>query len=430
MSNQILTSMLRLNAPSAPAQPPQRAAEENRAGGSELSDDSFSRALDRRMNAAERSPARPERERPQERATQAAERPRSEARSETRRSGESSATSQKNETNDAEATATETTGAETTGENTASDTSTTEGGAQDGNAAQPDTAAADPAAQAASLAALMPGVAALPADDAAAEGDSLLTSDVLLDTPKRKSGAFTLGQLIAEATAQTESSEKAGADAGGAADAVAKVKADITAGSAPAAFGARLQMASQQPAPPAPGLQALEPDAQAAGLHASAFAPGTTRTEQTPPQLPVHTPAGQRAWAEDVGNRMMWMVGRNESRAELVLTPAHLGKLEVSIQVNGDQTTAHFVAASAAARDALEQALPRLREVLQQAGINLGQTNVSTQGDQRAQQDSGTGTGRGQRGATGADQAGEVRAVPLSPASWSRTGLGMVDIFA
>ncbi|AKU10869.1 flagellar hook-length control protein [Azoarcus sp. CIB] len=425
MSNQVLTSMLRLNAPSAAAQPLQRATEESRAGGNELNDDSFSRTLDRRMNAAERSLARPERERPQERATQTTERPRSEARSETQRSGEANAPDRKDESSSADATS-----AETAGQNATQDSASAEGGTQDGNTAQDSGAPADPAAQAASLAALMPGVAALPAAESAAEGDALLTSDVLLDTPKRKSGAFTLGQLIAEATAQTESSEKAGPDAGGVADAVAKVKADIAAGSTPAAFGARLQMAAQQSAPTAPGLQALEPDAQAAGLHASAFAPGTARTEQTPPQLQVHTPAGQRAWAEDVGNRMMWMVGRNESRAELVLTPAHLGKLEVSIQINGDQTTAHFVAASAAARDALEQVLPRLREVLQQAGINLGQANVSTQGDQRAPQDSGTGSGRGQRGATAADQAGDGRTVPLAPASWSRTGLGMVDIFA
>ncbi|WP_018990290.1 flagellar hook-length control protein FliK [Aromatoleum toluclasticum] len=425
MSNPLLTSMLRLNAPSAPAQPLQRAAEESRAGENELNDDSFSRALDRRMNAAERAPARPEKERPQERAAQAAERPRSEARTETQRSGDANATGAKSETGGSAASS-----PEKTGEQTASDSNTAEGGTQDGNPAQAGITPADPAAQAASLAALMPGIAALPTDDAAAKGDTLLTSDVLLDAPKRKSGAFTLGQLIAEAAAQAGSPEKPGEESGGVADAVAKVKADIAAGSTPAAFGARLQMASQESAPPVPGLHAQEPDAQAAGLHASAFAPGTARAEQTPPQLQVHTPAGQRAWAEDVGNRMMWMVGRNESKAELVLTPAHLGKLEVSIQISGDQTTAHFVAASAAARDALEQAMPRLREVLQQAGINLGQTNVSTQGDPRAQQDGGNGSGRGQRGATGTDQAGEARTVPLSPASWSRTGLGMVDIFA
>ncbi|NMF91349.1 flagellar hook-length control protein FliK [Aromatoleum petrolei] len=425
MSNQVLSSMLRLNAPSAAAQPLQRSAEGGRAGGSELNDDSFSRALDRRMNAAERPLARPERERPQERAAQRAERPRRDASDETRRSGESNAPERTDDTQ-----GTERTHAEKPGDDAARDADTAEGEAQDGTAArQDDDATADPAAQAASLAALMPGVAALPAAEAPAEGDALLTSDVLLDTPKRKPGASTLGQLIAEAASRNEAPGKTGAEAGSVADAVARVKADIAGGNTPAAFGARLQMASQQSAPPAPGLQAIEADAQAAGLHASAFAPGAARTEQTPPQLQVHTPAGQRAWAEDVGNRMMWMVGRNESKAELVLTPAHLGKLEVSIQINGDQTTAHFVAASAAARDALEQAMPRLREVLQQAGINLGEANVSTQGDQRARQDSGNGSGRGHRGANGADPV-EARTAPLAPASWSRTGLGMVDTFA
>lgn len=148
------------------------------------------------------------------------------------------------------------------------------------------------------------------------------------------------------------------------------------------------------------------------------------------PQLQVHTPAGQRAWAEDVGSRMLWMVGRGESRAELVLTPPSLGKLGVSIQVNGDQTSAHFVAATAAAREALEQAMPRLREALQQAGITLGQTNVSTSGEQQAREDRHD------------EQAGNgVRIghplldvdAPLSPLPaqrWASTGTGMIDTFA
>jgi flagellar hook-length control protein FliK len=148
------------------------------------------------------------------------------------------------------------------------------------------------------------------------------------------------------------------------------------------------------------------------------------------PQLQVHTPAGQRAWAEDIGSRMLWMVGRGESRAELVLTPPSLGKLGVSIQVNGDQTSAHFVAATAAAREALEQAMPRLREALQQAGITLGQTNVSTSGEQQAREDRHD------------EQAGNgVRIghplldvdAPLSPLPaqrWASTGTGMIDTFA
>ena len=51
--------------------------------------------------------------------------------------------------------------------------------------------------------------------------------------------------------------------------------------------------------------------------------------------------------------------------------------------MTGDQTTAHFLTATPAARDLLEQALPRLREVLQQAGLQLGQAEVNTSAHQQ-----------------------------------------------
>lgn len=432
MSNPVLNSMLRLTAPSAPAQPLQRSAEDNRADGNEPRDDGFSRALERRMNAAERAPARPERERAPERTEQAPESPRDVAATETRNDTESRepVRARANDTTDDDAPAEKPAPKSAAGEN-------------GGNPAPGNEQGANPAAQAASLAGLMPGVAALPTAPAAGDEAGPPLSDALLDSPRHKSGAFTLGQLIAEATGKATNEEKPAVDIGNQAGPGGKEKVELAADKTPPAFGAHLQMASQRSVPPAPGLQALEsdahatgvaalqPDAQASSLHAAAFAPGTARSEQAQlPQLQVHTPAGQRAWAEDVGNRMMWMVGRHESKAELVLTPAHLGKLEVSIQISGDQTTAQFVASSAAARDALEQAMPRLREVLQQAGISLGQTNVSTQSDQRAQQDTGSGSGRQSRGAAGGGHPGEALSAPLTAVSWTRTGLGMVDTFA
>lgn len=144
----------------------------------------------------------------------------------------------------------------------------------------------------------------------------------------------------------------------------------------------------------------------------------------------VPTPAGQRQWADDVANRVIWMAGRGEGRAELILTPPHLGKLGVSIQMNGDQTTAHFVAASAVARETLEHALPRLREALQQAGIMLGDASVSTSGDQQAHNG-----GEGARGGDKRAQPNEYGILPEaaevpSNARWSQVGNNLVDIFA
>ncbi len=102
-----------------------------------------------------------------------------------------------------------------------------------------------------------------------------------------------------------------------------------------------------------------------------------------------------------------------------------MGKLEVSITLNGDQTTAQFVASSQAARDALEQALPRLREILQQAGINLGQTNVSTSGERGA---GGEGSKQGGRSGRGTETSADT-VEGASRSTWLRQHDGMVDTF-
>ncbi|MDR0634752.1 MAG: flagellar hook-length control protein FliK [Azoarcus sp.] len=204
-------------------------------------------------------------------------------------------------------------------------------------------------------------------------------------------------------------------------------------------------------AAPAPGIEAAIPGLRADILAARAGT-GTQQTatagsggETTPvpltnalrtaaqesaalPRFTVSTAVGQRAWAEETGNKIMWMLGRAESRAELVLTPPHLGKVEVSINLNGDQTTAQFVAASQAARDALEQAMPRLRELLAQAGIDLGEASVDTSGESQAQNDErARATGR----ALGGDHDdGNDNAATVTSTKWVKPDNGLVDTFA
>jgi flagellar hook-length control protein FliK len=126
----------------------------------------------------------------------------------------------------------------------------------------------------------------------------------------------------------------------------------------------------------------------------------------------------------------MWMLGRAQSRAELILTPPLLGKVEVSIHLNGDQSTAQFLASSQSAREALEQAMPRLRELLAQAGINLGEASVNTSAEGQTQ--GGENTHR-----AGA-HAGELHDIPddggdasgIPPQNWSRLDTGLINTYA
>src|SRR5690606_38017918 len=141
------------------------------------------------------------------------------------------------------------------------------------------------------------------------------------------------------------------------------------------------------------------------------------------------TPLGQNGWAEDVGSKVIWMTSRGESKAELVITPPNLGKVEVSINMNGDQASAQFLASTREAKEALEQALPRLRELMAQAGVNLGETSVNTSGDQRTGDDDGSTRARSGRGAV--DGINEADGGTASAAvAWTKQGEGLVDIFA
>ncbi|MDR2014650.1 MAG: flagellar hook-length control protein FliK [Azoarcus sp.] len=148
------------------------------------------------------------------------------------------------------------------------------------------------------------------------------------------------------------------------------------------------------------------------------------------PQFTIPAGAGQRAWAEEIGNRVMWMLGRAESRAELILTPPLLGKVEVSIHLSGDQGTARFLASSQPVREALEQAMPRLRELLEQAGISLGEASVDTSAEDRAQD--GELPRRAGVGTTGAhdihDDNGGATGITLQ--NWPRLDHGLVNTFA
>lgn len=174
-------------------------------------------------------------------------------------------------------------------------------------------------------------------------------------------------------------------------------------------------------------LQGLQGDVNSNGLQ-GIFAPrgGNPLQTHASTQLQVHTPLGQRGWAEDVGNKVVWLAGRGSGKAELVITPPNLGKVEVSINMNGEQANAHFVAASREAREALEQALPRLRELMQQAGISLGQTSVSDQQQPAAQHDGrhAGGNGKGSDNHGNAHDSG-AESTPVT----QRISEGLVDTF-
>ncbi|MFM5313964.1 flagellar hook-length control protein FliK [Aeromonas veronii] len=132
---------------------------------------------------------------------------------------------------------------------------------------------------------------------------------------------------------------------------------------------------------------------------ADSRAPAAETTLRREPQnLPHLKLASQEAPAE-LHQKVNVMLAEKLQQAEIQLDPLGLGKMKIQIQMGADsQANVHFVVQHGQTREMLEQAMPRLRDMLAGQGILLGQTQVQQQSQQQQQQGQPTFNGQGQQG--------------------------------
>ncbi len=110
--------------------------------------------------------------------------------------------------------------------------------------------------------------------------------------------------------------------------------------------------------------------------------PGNTALTTSPP-LRVDTPVRDPAWSADFSQKVVWLTANDQKFAQLTLNPPQMGPIEISLNINKDTASAYFISPNAEVREAIETALPRLREMLAGVGIELGQANVGTRSSQQ-----------------------------------------------
>lgn len=139
---------------------------------------------------------------------------------------------------------------------------------------------------------------------------------------------------------------------------------------------------------------------------------------------------GSPAWDQQLGQKVVWMAAGGDQSATLTLNPPDLGPVQVVLTVTNDQADAAFMSAQPEVRQALEAAMPRLREMMSEAGIAFGSATVSAgtpeQQDQGNREASGGRRGNGQ----GSGVAGGEIAIAPATGGRSRPSLSAVDTFA
>ncbi|MCC7643698.1 flagellar hook-length control protein FliK [Janthinobacterium sp. EB271-G4-3-1] len=139
---------------------------------------------------------------------------------------------------------------------------------------------------------------------------------------------------------------------------------------------------------------------------------------------------GSPAWDQQLGQKVVWMAAGGDQSATLTLNPPDLGPVQVVLTVTNDQADAAFMSAQPEVRQALEAAMPRLREMMSEAGIAFGSATVSAGTPE--QQNNGERAASGERrgnGQGGGASGGEIAIAPAT-AGRSRPSLSAVDTFA
>ena len=91
----------------------------------------------------------------------------------------------------------------------------------------------------------------------------------------------------------------------------------------------------------------------------------------------VDTQLGRPQWAEAFNSRVLLLTQDQVQSAHIKLNPAELGPIEIRLSSSKDQTHIHFIAQHSEVRDVIQDALPRLRDMMGQSGVDLGDVNVS-----------------------------------------------------
>lgn len=174
------------------------------------------------------------------------------------------------------------------------------------------------------------------------------------------------------------------------------------------------------------------PIATASSLPAQVTASATTSTPSTPM---LNSQLGSDEWQQALSQQIVMFSRNGQQNAELRLHPEDLGAIQISLKLDNDQAQINLVSSHSHVRAALEAAIPQLRNALAESGINLGESQVSSdssaQGQQFQQQQEARRDGQHGRFSLTQDSDTDITPIAVPAALQARvSGNSAVDTFA
>ncbi|MGK3144314.1 flagellar hook-length control protein FliK [Pantoea sp. C2G6] len=179
-------------------------------------------------------------------------------------------------------------------------------------------------------------------------------------------------------------------------------------------------------------LSTSTPITSASSLPAPVTASATSSTPSTPM---LNAQLGSDEWQQALSQQVVMFSRNGMQNAELRLHPADLGAIQISLKLDNDQAQISLVSSHSHVRAALEAAIPQLRSALAESGINLGESQVSSdssaQGQSFQQQQEARRDGQHGRFSLSQDSDTDITPIAVPAALQARlNGNGAVDTFA
>ncbi len=122
---------------------------------------------------------------------------------------------------------------------------------------------------------------------------------------------------------------------------------------------------------------------QSADILNPAVSTEVTQSQKTNAQLHQETIAiFRKDFADAVKDKVMLMISQKLQQFDINLDPPELGNMQVRVNLQNEQAAVSFIVQNQQAKEALEQNMHKLRDMLAQQGVDVGDANVEQQSQQ------------------------------------------------
>lgn len=176
-------------------------------------------------------------------------------------------------------------------------------------------------------------------------------------------------------------------------------------------------------------VRAANRDPASSTLVAGASGSAGVATELPPARAVMHVaaPLSSARWEQAFGERVLWAAQKDLQSASLTLNPPELGPVKIELQVSEAQAIASFSSHQPEVRKAIEDALPALKALFADAGLQLQQANVGGGDARQAQAREQDGT-QARSSSARAGESTDSGSAPMAPPA--RQSNRLLDTFA